>query len=56
MRRQAGPLRLADELATVSPLAPADVLEDAESAVVVTDRLGNLQYANSFAAGLFGFS
>jgi PAS domain S-box-containing protein len=55
MRRQAGPLRLADELATVSPLAPADVLEDAESAIVVTDRLGNLQYANSFAAGLFGF-
>ena len=55
MRRQAGPLRLADELATVSPLAPADVLEDAESAIVVTDRLGNLQYANAFAAGLFGF-
>jgi PAS domain S-box-containing protein len=55
VRRQAGPLRLADELATVSPLAPEAVLEDAESAVVVTDRLGNLQYANAFAAGLFGF-
>ncbi|HEV8221538.1 MAG TPA: SpoIIE family protein phosphatase [Streptosporangiaceae bacterium] len=55
MRRQAGPLRLADELATVSPLAPDAVLEDAESAIVVTDRLGNLQYANAFAAGLFGF-
>jgi len=55
VRRQAGPLRLADELATVSPLAPADVLQDAESAIVVTDRLGNLQYANAFAAGLFGF-
>jgi len=55
VRRQAGPLRLADELATVSPLAPDAVLEDAESAIVVTDRLGNLQYANAFAAGLFGF-
>jgi PAS domain S-box-containing protein len=55
VRRQAGPLRLADELATVSPLTPDAVLEDAESAIVVTDRLGNLQYANAFAAGLFGF-
>jgi PAS domain S-box-containing protein len=55
VRRQGSPLRLADEPAAVSPLSADDVLEDAESAIVVTDRLGNLQYANAFAAGLFGF-
>ena len=31
------------------------VLGQAEAGVVVTDRLGNLQYANSFAVRLFGF-
>jgi PAS domain S-box-containing protein len=31
------------------------VLDQAEAGVVVTDRLGNLQYANSFAVRLFGF-
>jgi PAS domain S-box-containing protein len=34
---------------------PADILEHLESAVVVTDRGGNLLYANTFAATLFGF-
>jgi PAS domain S-box-containing protein len=32
-----------------------DVLDHVESGIVVTDRLGNLQYANAFAALLFGF-
>ena len=36
-------------------LEPADVLDQAEASVVVTDLLGNLQYANSFAVTLFGF-
>jgi len=31
------------------------VLDQVEAGVVVTDRLGNLQYANSFAVRLFGF-
>ncbi len=31
------------------------VLDQAEAGIVVTDRLGNLQYANSFAVRLFGF-
>ena len=36
-------------------LGADEVLDHAEAAVVVTDRLGNLQYANSFAVRLFGF-
>jgi PAS domain S-box-containing protein len=36
-------------------LSGDEVLDHAEAGVVVTDRLGNLQYANSFAARLFGF-
>src|SRR5450755_3845801 len=40
-----GPLRLSGD----------DVLDHAEAGVVVTDRLGNLQYANSFAVRLFRF-
>jgi PAS domain S-box-containing protein len=36
-------------------LSGDEVLDHAEAAVVVTDRLGNLQYANSFAVRLFGF-
>jgi PAS domain S-box-containing protein len=34
---------------------PADILAQLESAVVVTDRDGNLLYANPYAVGLFGF-
>ncbi|HYA53906.1 MAG TPA: hypothetical protein VEG33_22365, partial [Streptosporangiaceae bacterium] len=30
------------------------VLGQIEAAVLVTDRLGNLRYANAYAAGLFG--
>ena len=36
-------------------LGADEVLDNAEAGVVVTDRLGNLQYANSFAVRLFGF-
>jgi PAS domain S-box-containing protein len=36
-------------------LSAEEVLRHAEAGVVVTDRLGNLQYANSFAVRLFGF-
>src|SRR5579859_1048083 len=34
---------------------PADILEQLQMAVVVTDRSCNLLYANSFAASLLGF-
>jgi PAS domain S-box-containing protein len=34
---------------------PVDILEQLQMAVVVTDRDGNLVYANSFAASLLGF-
>ncbi len=33
----------------------ADILEQVETAVVVTDAHGDLRYANSFAVRLFGF-
>jgi PAS domain S-box-containing protein len=36
-------------------LAAADILEQVETAVVVTDTQGNLRFANSFAVELFGF-
>jgi PAS domain S-box-containing protein len=36
-------------------LSADEVLDYAEAGVIVTDRLGNLQYANSFAVRLFGF-
>jgi PAS domain S-box-containing protein len=36
-------------------LAAADVLEQVETAVVVTDAHGDLRYTNSFAVRLFGF-
>ena len=36
-------------------LSGDEVLDHVEAGVVVTDRLGNLQYANSFAVRLFGF-
>ena len=39
----------------VASLSAGEVLEQAAAGVVVTDRLGNLQYANSFAVTLFGF-
>jgi PAS domain S-box-containing protein len=39
----------------VTRMGPGDVLDQAEAGVVVTDLLGNLQYANSFAVTLFGF-
>jgi PAS domain S-box-containing protein len=36
-------------------LSAADVLEQVETAVVVTDTAGDLRFANSFAVRLFGF-
>jgi len=42
-------------VAGTARLGADEVLDHAEAAVVVTDRLGNLQYANSFAVTLFGF-
>src|ERR1039457_3412827 len=36
-------------------LAAADVLEQAQTAVVVTDAAGDLRFANPFAVRLFGF-
>ncbi len=36
-------------------LAAADILEQVETAIVVTDTQGNLRFANSFAVELFGF-
>src|SRR5260370_2656110 len=36
-------------------LGPADIMEQVETAVVVTDRGCTLLYANAFAATLFGF-
>ena len=42
--------------AALSPApGPADILAQLEAAVVVTDRDGNLVYANPFAVRLFGF-
>src|SRR5260370_26844734 len=42
--------------AVVGAYLPADtVLGQIEAAVVVTDRLSNLLYANAYAAKLFGF-
>jgi PAS domain S-box-containing protein len=38
-----------------SLLGPADILEQMATAVVVTDRAGNLLYANPYAVTLFGF-
>ena len=35
---------------------PADILEQVPNAVVVADRDGNLLYANTYAAALFGFA
>jgi len=47
--------RAADE-AAIRPLpGPADILEQLEAAVLVTDRRGNLAYANPYAVNLFGF-
>jgi PAS domain S-box-containing protein len=37
-----------------SPHVPADILEQLQTALVVTDRACNLLYANAFAATLFG--
>ncbi len=42
-------------VAGAARLGADEVLDNAEAGVVVTDRLGNLQYANSFAVTLFGF-
>ena len=38
-----------------SLLGPADILEQMQMAIVVTDRSGSLLYANAYAATLFGF-
>jgi PAS domain S-box-containing protein len=54
-RPGAGPLRLADAPASAAPLGADTVLAGTESGIVVADLLGNLQYANAFAAALFGF-
>jgi len=45
----------ADEAAPRSLPGPADILEQLQTAVVVTDSDGNLLYANPFAVNLFGF-
>ena len=56
MRRLASTqLKLADGPTGTAHLDTDEVLDHAESGIVVTDRLGNLQYANGFAASLFGF-
>jgi PAS domain S-box-containing protein len=56
VRRLAGaPLKLADGPAGMAHPDTDEILDHAESGIVVTDRLGNLQYANAFAASLFGF-
>src|SRR5262245_27728855 len=44
-----------DEAALGAHLPPDTVLGQIEAAVVVTDRLGNLLYANAYAAKLFDF-
>ncbi len=36
-------------------LSPADILDQVENAIVVTDANGGLMYANAFAVSLFGF-
>jgi PAS domain S-box-containing protein len=49
------PLKLADGPTGLAHTDTGEILDHAESGIVVTDRLGNLQYANAFAASLFGF-
>jgi PAS domain S-box-containing protein len=44
-----------EESALVAYLPPDAVLGQIDAAVVVTDRLSNLLYANAYAAKLFGF-
>jgi PAS domain S-box-containing protein len=44
-----------DEAAVSAYLPPETVLGQIEAAVVVTDQLSNLRYANAFAAKLFDF-
>ena len=44
-----------DDEGGLAALLTADtILGQIEAAVLVTDRLGNLRYANTYAAGLFG--
>jgi PAS domain S-box-containing protein len=43
-----------DEGGPAALLTADTVLGQVEAAVLVTDRLGNLRYANTYAAGLFG--
>ena len=44
-----------DDKGGVAALLTADsILGQIEAAVLVTDRLGHLRYANAYAAGLFG--
>ncbi len=47
-------MRPADEGGPTAFLTADTILGQIEAAVLVTDRLGNLRYANSYAAGLFG--
>ena len=47
-------MRPADEGGPAAFLTADTILGQIEAAVLVTDRLGNLRYANSYAAGLFG--
>jgi len=43
-----------DEGGLAAPLTADTVLGQIEAAVLVTDRLGHLRYANTYAVGLFG--
>ena len=47
-------MRPGDEGGLAALLTADTVLGQIEAAVLVTDRLGHLRYANSYAAGLFG--
>ena len=47
-------MRPGDEGGPAALLTGEAILGQIEAAVLVTDRLGNLRYANPYAAGLFG--
>ena len=47
-------MRPDDEGGPADLLTADTILGQIEAAVLVTDRLGNLRYANAYAAGLFG--
>ena len=47
-------MRPGDEGGPAALLTADTILGQIEAAVLVTDRLGHLRYANAYAAGLFG--